>query len=314
MIASQRSRVAVAATGVAAALLLTLTACSPTDDTSTRTTTTPSTTAPLAAPEYVKELNCIAQYSTVHPRVFAEMNAHLYDNQAYQFFVDGKPDIQTISAQVSAFDAAYYAVVPDDFRNRYYNSLITPATLTDGPNIPGATFTFRWSARNPDDLMSADGTFIRAYLESKDSLDTGKPTTMPLYPGFDRASNGLESIWARYGNGSIAPALPNYSPGEKFPATEYFDLAAVTTQPDGTAQALICGHRDLILRYRRQGTAPATDQRGAAAHPGTNVFGDWQAVANGPTDQTDAQNACKAAGETFDHDPHAAAPPAPGWP
>jgi hypothetical protein len=138
-------------------------------------------------------------------------------------------------------------------------------------------YTNHWLPTQAVDLMSADGTFIRAFAEGDTlrlfNIDEKKGS----YPGFAKADS-----------------TPNRLSGG---GGEWYGYAvrwvvSLRTQPDGSAAAQVCeatsitpdgavheGVSSKTLVYRREGNSPPANQKGPAPAPAVSVFGNWYATA-----------------------------------
>lgn len=182
------------------------------------------------------------------------------------------------------------------------------------PTPPPLSVSFHWG--NTPELSTADGTFVRAVLESMRARHlTGKNTA--LYPGY---SDAVPSNAYPVFSDEEAP-LPSF--GDL--ATEFFSVESVTTLSDGRGQAAVCrwdggpAGDDAVFTYLRQGQSPPEHQSGPANRPVQNVFGGWKLAslhvysraANGHLDMSqchlDLPDPMPASGAP-------GLPPHPGWP
>ena len=159
-----------------------------------------------------------------------------------------------------------------------------PSPTTSGYQVPtGIHFAEHWVPTPAVDLMSSDGTFIRAFAESSTLQNFNGPlepgmldADARLYPGFRRAD--------RTGR----------SPLGWFDAVYGYKVQWVLSfeeTPGNAAKAVVCSFGSinptnedapsimgLTLRYHRTGTPPPANQRGPARAPAISVFGDWYAT------------------------------------
>jgi hypothetical protein len=171
-------------------------------------------------------------------------------------------------------------------------------------------YTNHWLPTPAVDLMSTDGTFIRAFAEADTlrlfNIDEKKGS----YPGFAKA-DGTQN---RLSGGG----------GDWYGYAVHW-IVSLGTQPDGSAAARVCeatsitpdgtiheGLSSKTLVYRREGIAPPANQHGPAPAPAVSVFGDWYATTYGAaypiTAETLAQ--CQQSKPTTDQNTDNS----PGWP
>lgn len=209
-------------------------------------------------------------------------------------------------------------------------------------------YSYRWIPSPNLDLMSAEGTFVRAITESEDSArlsnQNGRAALADKgYPGIEHAENNV------FGKGDLGylggdPSQPvvvgtayyevvDFSRnGNRYTAT-VCDYSGQTAQkehdgkygsrgstPTGSASVYVFGP-DPALPSPDQHAPPAR-QRGPAKRPTDNVFGTWLLFEE-PHPSDDQVRACKklAPGTPPDWpdiykraDPPATLPPDPGWP
>jgi hypothetical protein len=133
-----------------------------------------------------------------------------------------------------------------------------------------------WIATPAVDLMSPDGTFIRAFAEGDSVRQFNIDAKKGSYPGYDRAD--------RTGNRAGGGGQDVYGYAIRW-------VNEFTVLPDGSVTARVCSltsitpdrsvHEGLLnetLKYRRDGVAPPADQHGAARAPAVDVFGGWHAT------------------------------------
>ena len=156
---------------------------------------------------------------------------------------------------------------------------IAPTTVPAkvGYQMPaGIHYVDHWVSTPAIDLMSPDGTFIRAFAEADDvrifNID-GKKGSYPGFVGADRTNQragGGGGEWFGYAIRWINEfqLLPNGSA-----TAQVCSLHSIT--PDGSVHE---GLLNETLKYQRVGASPPGDQHGPARAPAVSVFGDWQAT------------------------------------
>lgn len=175
-------------------------------------------------------------------------------------------------------------------------------------------YSDHWIATPAVDLMSSDGTYIRAYAEA-DMLRIFTPHgSEGSYPGFAEANH--------YRNRSVG--------GGNLPAIGWavYWVVAFTPQPDNSVTATICSFNSITpqgplaagdgliktLKYQRRGTPPPAHQKGPARAPAVSVFGDWYTTVYGSDtpdgNELDFTPCATTKPTTFDKSPT----PTPGWP
>lgn len=142
----------------------------------------------------------------------------------------------------------------------------------------GIHWSEHWFTTPAVDLMSADGTFIRAYSEADYVRIHNSNGGSGSYPGFSMAN--------RTGQVSSAPGDDEYGYYTRW-------VANLTESSDQVVTATICTlgaidtnlknipppyMRMLTLTYQREGSPPPTNQRGGGRAPFESVFGDWIAT------------------------------------
>lgn len=185
----------------------------------------------------------------------------------------------------------------------------TTTTRTTQPEPAYLRVSNRWISAY-DDLMTADGTFIRAYVESDFAIILGGGRE-GIYPGFADADRGVRGI-------------DEYSELRDGYNTSFFGIGRVTELADGVTRATVCkfvsnGGRSgtfLFVDYRREGTPPPAAQSGPAQRPSTNKFGNWYVVdTSSATGDPQAREDCsplRPANPVDEGEPPL--PPFPGWP
>ena len=187
--------------------------------------------------------------------------------------------------------------------------------------------------------MSAEGTFIRAFVESHELARDGVGMEWG-YPGFEAASPP-----------EVASQLSLDSPFGPFTGTLIYRLLS-RHDTDVATQVTLCRYGaytrfepwndgpdrlvsrawnpgPIILEFNRNGTPPPTEQRGPNRAPTTNKFGQWRATAwdfvpklpqGGDTPQyaeceTNSDGLPPLPTQRTNVDTHTEPlPPSPGWP
>lgn len=205
--------------------------------------------------------------------------------------------------------------------------------------------TMRWIANPVADLMSPEGTFVRAITESYRAAQSAPGAGIDAiraggYPGFDHAFNNAwrpegvggtvrypyENVGTRY-----AEIVELRREGDQFTAgvCEYGSLTAGKL-PDGTYESngsKSLGHAQWLTfgpdpkLPAGQQHSPLRSQRGPARRPANNVFGTW-VLTHINIAATDLPQCNKLAPGTPDNwpksyvrpDPPPTLPNDPGWP
>lgn len=152
-------------------------------------------------------------------------------------------------------------------------SIAAPA----GYQIPrNVLYAEHWVVTPAVDLMSSEGTYIRAYTEANHVADDNVDRAEGSYPGFAKAARDRSYDWL----GTGLPAKGFY--------TNWVLNFAVA--PDGSATATVCYAGEVSLNgsfpdnygifkrtitFQRTGVAPPSNQKGPARAPVASVFGDW---------------------------------------
>lgn len=219
----------------------------------------------------------------------------------------------------------------------------------DATTVPeSALLTNRWISASPPELMTQDGTFVRAVVESWFMVQIGGSLESG-YPGFPgaMAENSYEE-W-----------LLNNASNETILGTQYYKLLDIVDHSDGTAEAWYCRFGNLVgntqqqnpgataryaigdgfefptahsLLYQRLPPSvgdpkpPPPNQVGSNRKPSDNVFGSWAVldIAHGSESSGPRADACRGrapgtpeewpAETIYSNDPPVALPPDPGWP
>ncbi len=205
--------------------------------------------------------------------------------------------------------------------------------------------TFRWIPNDSVDLMSPEGTFLRAAAESwwRARAEPGggiEAITTGGYPGFDRAFNNVWPAEEVGGAGHFGTpvvgteyfeAVDLRRAGENFVVhyCQYSSMTATRT-PEGQYQgprpiAAVAGRSmtfgpDPTLPADAQ-KSPLAAQSGPSDRPHVNVFGTWVLTDSQGVDPGDIHCAEGAPGTPPDmpngyvgDQPPPTLPPSPGWP
>ncbi|SKG10200.1 hypothetical protein [Mycobacteroides abscessus] len=206
--------------------------------------------------------------------------------------------------------------------------------------------TTRWIPNASIDLMSPEGTFIRATAESWSRAWTAKSTGLDAlkergYPGFDHAFND-----------SFGPRIKDVGgyPDQISVGTEYNEVVALRHDGDRFI-ADVCLYTSQTATKQKDGQfysrgsmpygngkhyvfgpdpklpadqqhLPSVHQKGAAKAPSDNVFGTWVLFEMGTPDDVTLHGCMKLAPGTPEGlpdpyvraDPPPTLPPDPGWP
>ncbi|SLH89253.1 Uncharacterised protein [Mycobacteroides abscessus subsp. abscessus] len=194
----------------------------------------------------------------------------------------------------------------------------TPAPVSPSLDQVPANIHFseHWTPTGAVDLMSPDGTFIRAFFEARSVQDYDRYGEAIYYPGHRQAD--------RTGLAHIGADKPAYGYTTRW-------VLSLEERPDNTVTAFVCS--DILIRatneevltkpseiygepfiYHRTGIPPLANQKGPARAPAVPVFGDWYATNYGNTSKS-----LKASNERCAKDPGRPAldkspVSTPGWP
>ncbi|TDZ82104.1 hypothetical protein DE4585_02633 [Mycobacteroides salmoniphilum] len=132
-----------------------------------------------------------------------------------------------------------------------------------------AQYVDRWLPTPAVDLMSADGTFIRAFAEAATVAAFNIDKDAGSYPGYVRANRTREV---------------SYDQNIRFHIRW---IVSIESEPDNWVVATVCSQGSTgpkgsersgapkKMKYHRSGTPPPTQQQGIASAPRFSVFGDW---------------------------------------
>lgn len=234
-------------------------------------------------------------------------------------------------------------------------ALMVALTACDNPEPPAPPpppqiqYGIRWIPNPAVDLMSPEGTFIRATVESWTGAQASYKRGLDAlrdggYPGFEHVYHAVYG--SQHGNDPKGFGDPGFD-GRWEVGTMYYEIAGY--RRDGERMtADVCRYDNLVATRQPDGTtyvsngsslgsgssytfgpdpsvaeqhAPPSRQRGAAIKPTDNVFGSW--VLLDYTNPPDKGAACRklAPGTPPDWpnpftraDPPPTLPPDPGWP
>lgn len=217
----------------------------------------------------------------------------------------------------------------------------TPAPAPEEPDQAA----IRWIPNPSVDLMSPEGTFIRAATESWNRLGSAHDTGLAAvkergYPGFTRAFNNsfdlIDSIggyWDQITVGTVYfEVLRLRRDGDRFIADvcDYRSQTATKQKdgkyysrgslPDGSARTYTFGPNPSLAANQQR--SPLNHQKGSAQAPSDDVFGTWVLFPSGATEEPAASQCHKLAPGTpmglpdpyKRSDPPPTLPPDPGWP
>ena len=214
----------------------------------------------------------------------------------------------------------------------------TPAHSAVRP--PGFDVTFRWVGNDEFDPLSAEGTFVRAYVESFYLAREGQSTKW-AYPGFVNASApGIEqrvrAIPSESAEGGlvgtsvfVASRRERLGPQDQIVLCEYGYASSDNSGGAGAWTTYPKSAVPSVITFTRSGQAPPARQRGAAREARLDVFGGWRAdhfefAAVGRDNSAELEicrthpvpegvlpeDAVRGIGPT----PRPPEPPSPGWP
>lgn len=239
-------------------------------------------------------------------------------------------------------------------------TLLVTLAACDHPEPPAPThppriqYNIRWIPNPAADLMSPEGTFVRATVESWwGALMSYKQGAEALrdggYPGFERA---YQAVYGKQrGNkpeeyGGSGFGIPSYS-GQFEVGTMYYEIVGFRRGRDRMT-ADVCEYRNMVATRKQDGTtyvsfgstpgigssytfgpdpsvseehAPPAKQRGPANKPTDNVFGSWVILdyASAPNNGAACQKLAPGTPPDWPnpytrHDPPPTLSPEPGWP
>ncbi len=226
-------------------------------------------------------------------------------------------------------------------------ALITSCTHHEPPKQPAPPenldhSTVRWMPTQAVDLMSPEGTFIRALSESFAAAQTttGDPTTalrVGGYPGFEHALNNSVKVDEVFGTApsrgisvgtDYREVISLTKQGDRFKAgvCRYYSQSTYRT-PDGKYKSSTLIGSGVWLTFgpdpkliSQEQHSPLSNQRGSANRPTDNVFGTWITFDYNPLVEPSLNCDRLAPGTPKDFHPGEISdapptlPPDPGWP
>ncbi|SDU52570.1 hypothetical protein SAMN04488548_1341841 [Gordonia westfalica] len=214
-----------------------------------------------------------------------------------------------------------------------------PVAAQDAHLPPGFDTTFRWSSTPVLDPQSAEGTFVRAYVESFELANAGSSVEWG-YPGFaDASPSNIDQMVTAYPSEVTEAGV---SEARRQVGTAFYTGLRRVDDVDWT-RIVLCrqGYRSVErdgswaigydtsrpveIDIRRTGDRPPAAPRGGQRTPEADVFGGWYTsrydfAALYPTPTAD-QKACAATRQvgmphwlpTQGDKPWAVSPSVPGW-
>ena len=230
---------------------------------------------------------------------------------------------------------------------------VDPAPTVARPQAP-LDYSFRWVPNPALDLMSPEGTFVRAALESyrvaSYSPHRGMGAIDDAYPGYAAAFRRL------YDKRGPDRVFPSNSPYNGTVGTAYFEVIALE-HAGGRYTATVCRYPEFVSGSEIGGTyshdaggpygmgdiwvfgpdpqlsaeqqqAPPGNQKGAARRPAGNVFGTWiiypetettvyigpRCLRRAPGSDLPYREPGDNPALVIDHTPPPVLSPSPGWP
>lgn len=226
-------------------------------------------------------------------------------------------------------------------------ALLTSCTHGETPQQPAPPenldhSTVHWMPTQAVDLMSTEGTFIRALMESFAAAQTttGDPTTalrVGGYPGFEHALNNSQKVDEVFGTtpsrgisvgADYREVVSLTKQGDRFKAgvCRYYSRTADQT-PDGRYKSSVLIGSGAWLTFgpdpklsAQEQHSPPPNQKGTANRPVDNVFGSWIVFEYNPLVEPTLNCDKLAPGTPKDFHPGEyeevplTLPPDPGWP
>lgn len=224
----------------------------------------------------------------------------------------------------------------------------TPEEPAPAPREDKQQYTFRWISSPSLDLLSPEGTFVRAISESywstRLSYKNGRAALVDKgYPGIEQAENHVfgkgdlgdfggdpgqpvvvgteyyEVVDFRRDSDRYTATVCNYS-GQTAQKEHDGSYVSRGSTPTGVTKVYVFGPNPSLAQAEQQ--APPAQQRGPARRPTDNVFGTWLLFEE-PRPSNDQVRVCNklAPGTPPDwpdpykrSDPPLTLPPDPGWP
>ena len=214
----------------------------------------------------------------------------------------------------------------------------SPARAAELP--PGFDVTFRWTVNDNFDPLSAEGTFVRAYVASFYLANEGQSTKW-AYPGFVSASptdieQRVREIPSESAEGGLAgtsvfvvASREQMGSQTRIVLCEFGYASSNNSGGTGVWTTYPKSAVPSVISFTRPGQAPPARQRGAAREAQKDVFGGWRAeefefVAVGREFSSELEQ-CQAhpvpEGIPLEEElrgmgptPRPPEPPSPGWP
>ncbi|MBX9642177.1 MAG: hypothetical protein K2X97_21400 [Mycobacteriaceae bacterium] len=175
---------------------------------------------------------------------------------------------------------------------------------------PNVMFSEHWLATPAVDLMSPEGTYLRAFTEADHVADFNPERAKGSYPGFVQAVRDHSYDWSGTG-----------LPAKGFHTNWVRELKVA---PDGSAVAVVCYAGGVtingsfpenynffkqVITFQRAGVSPPANQKGPARAPLSSVFGGWY-TSNFDTSYPPMDPDCATNPPPVDKSPVST----PGWP
>ncbi len=184
----------------------------------------------------------------------------------------------------------------------------SPSNVVGYQRPPTARWTDHWNPTPAVDLMSADGTFIRAFIEAQDvAVFSGRPASYPGYINADHVPHN--------------PYFYGISPTDLTTGFSSHSIIRLDNTGPDTYTATLCRRQSVNplnkeslsvdiewLTYHHQGASPPSNQHGPRNAPSNNVFGGWYATKHDFDYTTPKHDVCADTPIDRGHTP------TPGWP
>lgn len=205
--------------------------------------------------------------------------------------------------------------------------------------------TIRWVPDPAADLMSPEGTFVRATKESWDAAWRGQGNGMDAirnggYPGFERVFNNIMNADEVGGRGHLDSPVVGTDYNVIVGLSRHGDRFTAEICTDSRQTASLADNGKYLMNHlgdavssstmtfgpdpkipAEQQHSPLDHQRGAAKRPSDNVFGSWVLFEHHVTRAINPKCRRFAPGDPLKEsdsgvrpDPPPTLPPDPGWP